>query len=239
MTTPPFVSVYGIVSDKMTSWEGHPTQRAHDFSLLVKLLPVNGAVAFYALVLSAGVYIPYGNELMKFFHLTLFEQPSSEHDTKHSGSAGSPLPINSWRRSVHEPPPTTPKTRLAEQMFSLTLVLQLFPIALEVLLPFVIRFFNTRLGKSSRPGASRSAHTGSEATSGGKEDELVGRAVFESSLPSHRFFGEPSSSRILIIPALSISYILEDYLTLIIQVSRPTLSRGRNLMQKLSSLGMV
>jgi anoctamin-10 len=191
MTTPPFVGIYSAISDKITSWEGHATQRAHDFSLLVKLLPINSIVAFYALILSAVVYIPYGDELMAFFHLTLFQQPPPPHD----GNASEPSRVpGTWRRSVSQLPSTTPKTRLAEQMFSFTLVLQLFPIALEILMPFVVRFVTTRLTKNSSadaPQTKRIIRGGEKESSASKEDELVDTVVFESSLPPHRFFGEP------------------------------------------------
>jgi len=193
MTTPPFVGVYSVISDKMTSWESHATQRAHDFSLLVKLLPINGIVAFYALILSAGVYIPFGDELMTFFHLSLFEQSPPEQGGGPGSTPESSFLSGNWRRSVHQPPATTPKTRLAEQMFSFTLVLQLFPIALETLVPFVVRFATTRSANGGRANASKTRQSiqGSEKASlAGKEDELVDRVTLESSLPSHRFFGE-------------------------------------------------
>lgn len=191
ITTPPFVAVYSAISDKITSWEGHTTQRAHDFSLLVKLLPINGIVAFYALILSAVIYIPYGDELMSFLHLTLFQQPSPPHAAD-AGSAPRPsLVSGTWRRSVNRLPPTTPKTRLAEQMFSFTLVLQLFPIILEILMPFVVRFAATHLMKRGSTGARHIVQGDKKGGSASTEDELVDTVVFESSLPPHRFFGEP------------------------------------------------
>lgn len=86
-------------------------------------------------------------------------------------------------------PSTTPKTRLGEQMFSFTLVLQLVPLAAEIIVPFAIRYvtewFASRSGESTPATIQeRSKKVNSE------EKQLVETVLYEASLPPHRFFGQ-------------------------------------------------
>ncbi|KAF8310365.1 hypothetical protein DL93DRAFT_1649104 [Clavulina sp. PMI_390] len=187
LTTPPFVAIFTMIANKVTTWEGHSTQRGHETSLLFKLLPINATVAFYALILSAGVYIPFGDELMSFFHLAIF--PSSGSEEKATTSY-----LTAWWKSIPAPPPTTPATRLSEQMFSFTLVLQLIPLLMEILVPFVIRFVTAKLAEMNSK-KDTSVVVKSEGNSANAE--LVDRVVYEAGLPTHRFF--------------------EDYLTIVLQ----------------------
>lgn len=149
------------------------SKRARDASLLIKLLPINGMVAFYALVLSAGVYAPFGEELMSFFHITLFH---------HENETVNP---DAWFRSPGTPPTTMPHTRLGEQMFSFTLVLQLFPLIAEIVAPFAIRFA-LRFVKEWREGKKVEKSTSTVEV--GSERKLIDNVLFEAGLPEHDFF---------------------------------------------------
>lgn len=74
-------------------------------------------------------------------------------------------------------------------MFSFTLVLQLVPLAMEILVPFAIRYVTARLAarneKTTTPGAKAELDQ-----VGSAEQQLIETAVYEAGLPPHRFFGE-------------------------------------------------
>jgi hypothetical protein len=184
VTTPPFVAICTALAHKITAWEGHSTQRSNDRSLLLKILPVHSIVAFYALILSAFVYIPFGEELMTFFHMMLFETRSSASST---GGRTRIDTIKSWRLAVNDVPRTTPRTRLADQMFSFTLILQVFPLLMEILLPFVVRFINTKLATPTS-GAAGDARNRNAVAKGAEDEALISTVLTEASLPGHRLY---------------------------------------------------
>ena len=130
-------------------------------------------VAFFALFLSAGLYIPFGEELMHFFHLAVFSKAGSAGETFHT-TGGTIPPVEG---GLNVPlPKTTPHTRLSEQLFSFAFVLQLAPLVAESIIPFALRWY-ARRGKEKKPSED------------GKDDEVVERVAFEASLPEHNVFG--------------------------------------------------
>lgn len=154
---------------------------------------------------------------MSFFHITLFSNspslsPASLKNTDAVADAiladGAESIISqarvglagagAWHHHYHEqyfkttptPPPTNPHSRLGEQMFAFTLVLQLVPLVMEVVAPFAIRYALGAL-KDWKAGAKKE---GVKAERKGKdakdvaERELVDTVLFEAGLPEHDFF---------------------------------------------------
>ena len=156
-----------MVSGWLTSWENHGSQSTHDAYLILKVVPVVAMVAFYALILSAGIYIPFGDELMHFFHLFY-----NGHSADLSGNASIPQ--------------TTPYTRLQEQLFSFTFVLQLAPLLAELAIPLALRWLKKTKASSPTRGPSSSGGEGEHAA-----NEFLARISDEEALPEHRFFGKP------------------------------------------------
>ncbi|KAF8333092.1 calcium-activated chloride channel-domain-containing protein [Cantharellus anzutake] len=73
-------------------------------------------------------------------------------------------------------PKTTPHTRLSEQLFSFTFVLQLAPLVAELLIPLALRWYSRRKNGPKR------------ILDGGKGPAVVERIAFEASLPERNIF---------------------------------------------------
>lgn len=160
---------------------------------------------------------------MSFFHITLFSNSPSLStaslkntdavaDTILADGADSILKnvrvghagAGAWHHHYHEqyfkttptPPPTNPHTRLGEQMFAFTLVLQLVPLVLEVVAPFAIRYAIGAL-KQWKAGAKKESVKTERQEGNAKEvaeRELVDTVLFEAGLPEHDFFSALSFS---------------------------------------------
>lgn len=127
---------------------------------------------------------------MAFIRLFFFESTTSE------GGNG-----RTFRRAVKETPRTTPHTRLSDQMFSFTLVLQLIPLIVEIGAPFAVKFVKAKLSerkekeaeKNGKGGDGRAPREKDFVVQGGDESApMVKKVLDEAALPEHRFFGELS-----------------------------------------------
>lgn len=116
------------IAGKLTDWENHAAVNAYETSLTVKIFGLQTLVSFGGLVLTAYVYIPYGERIMQF----VFER----------GLLEELLRLVSQRADVHIP--TKPHfrvhpDRLQAQMFALCVTAQVTNTFMETVLPITLR----------------------------------------------------------------------------------------------------
>jgi anoctamin-10 len=70
---PRFMALYQSAAVKLTWWENHAQQSAHEASLTVKTFSLSAVVAYLGLALSAFVYVPFGGDVMARVQTFLFK----------------------------------------------------------------------------------------------------------------------------------------------------------------------
>ncbi|TFK39576.1 calcium-activated chloride channel-domain-containing protein [Crucibulum laeve] len=193
---PRFMAIYQFLAKKLTKWENHAHRSSYNSSLTLKTFALSALVAYLGLGLSAFVYVPFGEGVMRTVQSWIFKGAVETHglgaklrtmlngtsiDTSalpdatafkgqtpavNLGTTGKLFDVN----AVDVRKKLNPR-RLRDQMFAYTVTNQIVNTFLEVGLPYVMRAiqsFRTKRSISS-PGAP----------GGEKKSELRKRVVFE------------------------------------------------------------
>ncbi|WFD20148.1 hypothetical protein MCAP1_002392 [Malassezia caprae] len=176
---PLIMMTWNVTAKLLTKWENHATMRAHNGSLTLKLFGMQSLVTYAGLVLTAYVYIPYGERII----LELFRRGYLTEIFRFvSGQEHFLMP----RKLKFKISPQ----RLHSQLFALCVSGQVMNTVSEVLLPIGLRLltqlhqrWTQRRQTESQPLSSESgvAHQGSEA-------EFLARVQAEFQLPVYDTF---------------------------------------------------
>lgn len=176
---PLIMMTWNVTAKLLTKWENHATMRAHNGSLTLKLFGMQSLVTYAGLVLTAYVYIPYGERII----LEIFRRGYLTEIFRFvSGQEQFMMP----RRLNFKISPQ----RLHSQLFALCVSGQIMNTVSEVLLPIGLRVLSQlhqrwtqRRQAESQPLSSE----GSAAQQGG-EAKFLARVQAEFQLPVYDTF---------------------------------------------------
>jgi len=194
---PRFLAIYHTRAERLTRWENHKQQSSYDASLTIKTFALSSIVAYLGLVLSAFIYVPFGETVMNTIQQFITANPFSSHTspgfsaTEKSGRSFFVSDASAARAKLS-------RSRLESQMFAFTVTNQAINFFFEVGLPYLMRAFTSfRSGKGwlplSGPGAGspRKKRVGFEDEKSGAardEREFLERVRREVSLPQYDLF---------------------------------------------------
>ncbi|KAF8159945.1 calcium-activated chloride channel-domain-containing protein [Crassisporium funariophilum] len=189
---PRFLAIYQAIAVKLTIWENHAHKSTYTASLTLKTFALSALVAYMGLSLSAFVYVPFGEGVMRSVQAYLFNGTVATQGfgatlrdmlngtlvtmNTDSGmlpdafSASGKSKVGIWDMDSINVTTKLNPGRLRDQMFAYTVTNQAVNTFLEVGLPFVLRRF--RKGKSP----AKTAHVSGGSVNG---DGLKKRVVFE------------------------------------------------------------
>ena len=194
------MSTYQAYARRMTQWENHSHQSTYDRSLTIKSFALSAVVAYSGLLLSAFVYVPFGEYLMSSLQNGILTNQIVFLGFLSSGfgRTGSPINIDEkaathsiWESNAHHAREKLNPSRLQNQMFAYTVTNQVINVFMEVGLPFVLRQFDTfRHGKPVRSNSGKKKRVvfEDEETGAKEEREFVERVRREVALPQYTLF---------------------------------------------------
>ena len=136
-SVPNFLAVYQKYATKLTNLENHKHQSTYDYSLTIKRFALSAIVAYLGLMLSAFVYVPFGQQIMTFVHTQLSAQPGLNETTETAKDA---LNAGIWQQDIGNISAVIDTTRIQNQMYAYTVTNQIVGTFLEVGLPYIMRF---------------------------------------------------------------------------------------------------
>ncbi|KAH9479820.1 hypothetical protein JR316_0008415 [Psilocybe cubensis] len=184
---PRVLAVYQAVAVRLTNWENHAHKSTHNASLTLKTFALSAIVAYMGLGLSAFVYVPFGEGVMRWVQAWLFGGAQTNHGiaaTLRDMLNGTVLTIGKDSTLVADavkgvsekipdsaasvwdanPMNATEKLnpgRLRDQMFAYTVTNQVVNTFMEVGLPFVLRRVEAfRKNKANGKGKANSHASG-------------------------------------------------------------------------------
>lgn len=145
---PVILSVWQSLAGVLTRWENHASEHSRQASLMLKIFSMQSLVSYGGLVLTAFVYIPFGESIVKHIYdmglVTEFVRFVS----------GDQSAVVSMPQDFHVHP-----QRLRDQLFALSVTAQVTNTVTETLVPIVVRtvmrWKNSRGSKGSGQRASR------------------------------------------------------------------------------------
>lgn len=129
----------------MTNLENHKHQSTYKYSLTVKRFALSAIVSNLGLVLSAFVYVPFGQQIMTFIHSQLGSPSGSNETTEGIKDAAS---VGIWQHDIGNLTTSINTTRLESQMYAYTVTNQIIGTFLEVGLPYIMGFIGRMQGAS-------------------------------------------------------------------------------------------
>ncbi|KAJ6580774.1 calcium-activated chloride channel-domain-containing protein [Mycena capillaripes] len=203
---PRLLAVYQAIATRMTSWENHAHLSSHTASLTVKTFALSALVAYMGLALSAFVYVPFGEGIMRVVQVWLFKgsvsadvaaealnvTSSSLNATEHTKGM--------WNVDTSAAGQKLNAGRLKDQMFAYTVTNQIVNTFVEIGLPYVLRgveSFRTRKsngngnGKGEK-GKKRVVFEDEKEKGGAEEREFLENVRKEVALPEYETFGDYS-----------------------------------------------
>ncbi|KAF8195000.1 calcium-activated chloride channel-domain-containing protein [Pholiota molesta] len=190
---PRVLAIYHAIAVKLTNWENHAHKSTYAASLTLKTFALSAIVAYLGLGLSAFVYVPFGEGVMRWVQAWLFGSTTTGQSFTATlrdmlnGTVATAAtafvtaaPEKILRSEFWDANPTAVQTkldsgRLRGQMFAYTVTNQAVNTFVEVGLPFVLRRideFRKKRTHSKVPSSASSVVSGSD--NGAKK-----RVVFE------------------------------------------------------------
>ncbi|KAJ7230352.1 calcium-activated chloride channel-domain-containing protein [Mycena pura] len=200
---PQLLAVYQVTARRFTAWENHAHQSSHNASLTVKTFALTALVAYLGLALSAFVYVPFGEGIMRTVQIWLFnssvqaEAAAAKHNvTTDATSRAQAL----WNVDTSVAGQKVNTARLRDQMFAYTVTAQVVNTFVEIGLPFVLRAvesFRTRKangnGKGNGDKGKKRVVFEDEKEKGGMEErEFLEGVRKQMALPEYELFGDYS-----------------------------------------------
>ncbi|KAG7448058.1 DUF590-domain-containing protein [Guyanagaster necrorhizus] len=188
---PRLLDVYQVIASKLTAWENHAHYSSYTTSLSLKTFVLTALVAYLGLALSAFVYVPFGEGVMRVVQSSIFYTNSTSKDS-------SDKPTDSvWESDVTTAGRKLNPERLRDQMFAYTVTNQVVDTLMEIGLPFVLRAVEkyrnkkkTNLGTSSPKGKKKVVFEDEKEKGGAEEREFLERVRSEVALPEYDIFGD-------------------------------------------------
>ncbi|KAF8883336.1 calcium-activated chloride channel-domain-containing protein [Gymnopilus junonius] len=161
---PRVLALYQAIAVRLTNWENHSHKSTHTASLTLKTFALSAVVAYLGLALSAFVYVPFGEGVMRWVQAWLFNGvPTTTHtgisaairdmlNGTISAAKDSSIVVDSvtgaspklGHVAMWDIDPSNARLklnpgRLREQMFAYTVTAQVVNTFTEVALPFLLR----------------------------------------------------------------------------------------------------
>ncbi|KAJ3511071.1 hypothetical protein NLJ89_g4313 [Agrocybe chaxingu] len=196
---PRVLAIYQAIAVRLTKWENHAHKSTYNASLTLKTFALSAIVAYLGLGLSAFVYVPFGEGVMRWVQAWLFGGASTENgftatlrdmlngtvptsgssEVFTQGLTGASEKASVWDANTANVRAKLNPGRLRDQMFAFTVTNQAVNTFLEVGLPFVLRWVDDfrkkkAKAKNGAPVSSAASSVGSDSGSSVKK-----RVVFE------------------------------------------------------------
>jgi hypothetical protein len=202
---PRLLAVYQSIATRFTAWENHAHQSSHAASLTVKTFALSALVAYMGLALSAFVYVPFGEGIMRLCQVWLFKESVRADMTAEAFNVTSSLNATEhtkgmWNVDTSLAGQKLNAARLKEQMFAYTVTNQIVNTFMEIGLPYVLRAvesFRARKangngnGKGEK-GKKRVVFEDEKEKGGAEEREFLECVRKEVALPEYELFGDYS-----------------------------------------------
>ncbi|KAJ7780074.1 calcium-activated chloride channel-domain-containing protein [Mycena maculata] len=202
---PQLLAFYHRVAMRFTAWENHAHQSSHTASLTIKTFILSALVAYMGLALSAFVYVPFGEGIMRTVQVWLFKGSVSADA---AGDAHNATALNAtahtqgmWNVDTSAAGQKLNSARLKDQMFAYTVTNQVVNTFVEIGLPYVLRGVESfRARRSANGNGNGKGEKGKkrvvfedEKEKGGQEErEFLEDVRRQVALPEYDTFGDYS-----------------------------------------------
>ncbi|KAJ7114116.1 calcium-activated chloride channel-domain-containing protein [Mycena epipterygia] len=189
---PRLLAVYQAIATRFTAWENHAHQSSYAASLTRKTFALSALVAYMGLGLSAFVYVPFGEGIMRMVQVWLFkgsvrvDASAEKHNITAAAMNATEHTKGMWNVDT------------SDQMFAYTVTNQVVNTFVEIGLPYVLRgveSFRTRSsngnGKGDK-GKKRVVFEDEKEKGGAEEREFLEAVRKEVALPEYETFGDYS-----------------------------------------------
>ncbi|KAF9038141.1 calcium-activated chloride channel-domain-containing protein [Panaeolus papilionaceus] len=200
---PQILGVYQKIAVRLTNWENHGHQSSYATSLTLKTFILSTLVAYLGLGLSAFVYVPFGEGVMRWVQAWLFGTATTQQGfsatisdmlngtvtasaTKETSPAADSLlgaehpQMAIWDANTEDVRNKLNPKRLRDQMFAYTVTNQIINTFIEVGLPFILRHVDTyRKNKAAQSGGKAKDAVPSSNSSDTGSNGMKKRVVFE------------------------------------------------------------
>ncbi|KAF9480330.1 DUF590-domain-containing protein [Pholiota conissans] len=189
---PRVLAIYHAIAVKLTNWENHAHKSTYAASLTLKTFALSAIVAYLGLGLSAFVYVPFGEGVMRWVQAWLFGSATTGHGfaatlrdmlngtvtTDGQVSFGGEKVSQSalWDANPTAVQAKLNSERLRDQMFAYTVTNQAVNTFMEVGLPFVLRrveAFRKKKTHTKTPSTASVISSGGSDTSNGAKKRVV------------------------------------------------------------------
>ncbi|GAW00708.1 DUF590-domain-containing protein [Lentinula edodes] len=201
---PRLVAVFQLCAQYFTQWENHAHHSSYNSSLTLKTFIFTALVAYLGLALSAFVYVPFGEGLMRIVQVWLFNgivpHTGSQMNANLTDSSQAPQKAEFWDVDASSAETKLNPGRLKDQMFAYTVTNQIVNTFVEIGLPYVLRKITAFRTKKAVPSNGTGSSLGKkkvvfedEKEKGGQaEKEFLDQARAEAALPEYDVFGDYS-----------------------------------------------
>ncbi|KAJ7231049.1 calcium-activated chloride channel-domain-containing protein [Mycena haematopus] len=205
---PRLLAVYQSIATRLTSWENHAHQSSHAASLTIKTFALSALVAYMGLALSAFVYVPFGEGIMRMVQVWLFKgSVRADAAAEALNNTTSSLKLNAtehtkgmWNVDTSAAGQKLNAARLKDQMFAYTVTNQIVNTFVEIGLPYVLRGVESFRARKANGNGNGKGDKGKkrvvfedEKEKGGEEErEFLEQVRKEVALPEYELFGDYS-----------------------------------------------
>ncbi|KAF7345518.1 hypothetical protein MVEN_01570400 [Mycena venus] len=201
---PQLLALYQSIAARLTAWENHAHQSSHAASLTRKTFALSALVAYMGLALSAFVYVPFGEGIMRLVQVWLFRGSVRADATAEKLNATAHANVTEqtqgiWNVDTSAAGQKLNAARLKDQMFAYTVTNQIVNTFVEIGLPYILRAvssFSTRKIKNGNgngdKGKKRVAFSDEQEKGGAEEREFLEQVRKEVALPEYETFGDYS-----------------------------------------------
>ena len=124
---PQLINLYQPILKWLSKWENHRTFTDFDSSLTLKMFTINSLVSYGGLILTAFIYIPFGNDIIKYFSEKILNESTSQY-----------LDINNFELD---------KSRIETQLFAYMVTSQAVNAFQEIGMPFILKYVKKKTSK--------------------------------------------------------------------------------------------
>ena len=216
LLVPQVLAVYQALAVRLTKWENHAHKSTYHASLTLKTFALSAIVAYLGLGLSAFVYVPFGQSLMKWVQALLgtnvsglglrakfFNILNGSMSNSTVTAQATPVPTNNgshhpehahklWEMDLDNARRKLKPARLRDQMFAYTVTGQIVDTFNEIGLPFVwkaIAAFRKSKSTATDNGTKKRVVFEDEKERGGMEERVfLDRVRAEAALPEYDLF---------------------------------------------------
>ena len=163
------LGIYRFVAIRNTQFERHNNHSNHTYSLTIKRWVLTTIVSYFGVTLSAFIYMPFGQEILGLLHLQLFSFDLIGTTASSLTGDGEEL---LWEHDLSEASTKLNGMRLQTQMFAFLVTAQLGNAVQELVIPYVIRWFQSHIS----PPAKRKRSDDRSAT---RDEKMLERVNIE------------------------------------------------------------